>query len=84
MEQLDDNGWTWAKGPRPPPSENGRSKQVRSENLLSRSVLLSFAYRLRNSQRSAPADSIRGGKGRTDHDFKTGYTVKNQVSPVLY
>ena len=54
-----DNGWTWAKGRRPP-HENGRSKQVRSENLLSRSVLVSFAYRLRNSQRSAQADSIRG------------------------
>src|SRR5262249_26248037 len=31
-----DNGWTWAKGRHAPPSENGRSKQVRSENLLSR------------------------------------------------
>jgi hypothetical protein len=36
-----DNGWTWAKGRRPN-HENGRSKQVRSENLLSRSVLVAL------------------------------------------
>src|SRR5262249_8016105 len=35
ISNRNDNGWTWAKGRHAPTSENGRQKQVRSENLLS-------------------------------------------------
>jgi hypothetical protein len=36
ISNRNDNGWTWPKNRLPPTSENGRQKQVGSENLLSR------------------------------------------------